>query len=86
MDFTSYVQPPSVYRYDYEADRLTPYHVPDVGLDASAYVTDQVWYESRDGTQVSMFVIHRKDLPRDGRRPVRLSGYGGFNISSAADV
>ena len=81
VGFTSYVQPPSVYRYDYAADRLTPYHVPDVGLDASAYVTDQVWYESRDGTRVSMFVIHRKDLPRDGRRPVRLSGYGGFNIS-----
>ena len=81
VDFTSYVQPPSVYRYDYETDRLTPYHVPDVGLDASAYVTDQVWYESRDGTPVSMFIIHRKDLPRDGRRPVRLSGYGGFNIS-----
>ena len=81
VSFTSYVQAPSVYRYDYAADRLTPYHVPDVGLDASAYVTDQVWYESRDGTRVSMFIIHRKDLPRDGRRPVRLSGYGGFNIS-----
>jgi prolyl oligopeptidase len=80
VDFTSYVQPPSVYRYDYEADRLTPYHVPDVGLDPSAYVTDQVWYESRDGTRVSMFIIHRKDMPRDGRRPVRLSSYGGFNI------
>ncbi len=79
--FQSYVQPPSVYRYDYAADRLTPYHVPDGGLDASAYVTNQVWYESRDGTRVSMFIIHRKDLPRDGRRPVRLSGYGGFNIS-----
>jgi prolyl oligopeptidase len=81
VSFTSYVQPPSVYRYDYAADRLTPYHVPDGGLDASDYVTNQVWYESRDGTRVSMFIIHRKDLPRDGRRPVRLSGYGGFNIS-----
>jgi prolyl oligopeptidase len=75
------VQPPSIYRYDYAADRLSPYHVPDVGLDASAYVTDQAWYESPDGTRVSIFIIHRKDLPRDGRRPVRLSGYGGFNIS-----
>ena len=81
VDFTSYVQPPSVYCYDYEADRLTPYHIPDAGLEASAYVTDQVWYESRDGTQVSMFIIHRRDVARDGRRPVRLSGYGGFNIS-----
>lgn len=44
-------------------------------------MTDQAWYESRDGTRVSMFIIHREDLPRDGRRPVRLSGYGGFNIS-----
>ena len=80
VSFTSYVQPPSIYRYDYAADRLIPYHVPDVGLDPAAYVTDQVWYESRDGTRVSMFLVHRKDLPRDGRRPVRLSGYGGFNI------
>ena len=81
VDFTSYVQPPSVYRYDYASDRLTPYHVPDGGLDPSAYVTEQVWYESRDATRISMFVVHRKDLPLDGRRPVRLVGYGGFNIS-----
>ena len=81
VNFTSYVQAPSMYRYDYAEDRLSPYHVPDVGLDPSEYVTDQAWYESSDGTQVSMFIIHRKDLPRDGRRPVRLSGYGGFNIS-----
>src|SRR5207244_4473375 len=43
VSFTSYVQPPSVYRYDYAADRLTPYHVPDVGLDTAAYVTGQAW-------------------------------------------
>lgn len=81
VNFESYVQPRSAYRYDYAANRLSPYHLPDVGLDASAYVTDQVWYESLDGTRVSMFLIHRRDLPRDGRQPVRLSGYGGFNIS-----
>lgn len=81
VSFESYVQAPSLYRYDYDADRLTPYHVPDVGLDPSAYVTEQVWYASRDGTPVSMFIVHHKDLPRDGQRPVRLSGYGGFNIS-----
>jgi prolyl oligopeptidase len=81
VSFQSYVQPPSTYRYDYAADRLSPYHVPDVGLDPSEYVTEQIWYDSLDGTRVSMFIIHRKDLARDGRRPVRLSGYGGFNIS-----
>jgi prolyl oligopeptidase len=81
VSFMSFVQPPSVYRYDYAADRLIPYHVPEVGLDASEYVTEQVWYESPDGTRVSMFLVHRKGLPRDGRQPVRLTGYGGFNIS-----
>jgi prolyl oligopeptidase len=80
VDFQSYVQPPSIYRYDYAADRLSPYHIPDVGLDPSAYRTDLAWYESPDGTPVSMFIVHRKDLPRDGRWPVRLTGYGGFNI------
>jgi prolyl oligopeptidase len=81
VSFMSFVQPPSIYRYDYAADRLSPYHVPDIGLDPSEYVTDQVFYESRDGTRVSMFLVHHKDLRRDGQRPVRLGGYGGFNIS-----
>ncbi len=81
VHFQSYVQPPSVYQYDYESDRLVPYHIPDVGIDPSAYVTEQVWYESRDGTRVSMFIVHRHDLPHDGQLPVRLSGYGGFNIA-----
>jgi prolyl oligopeptidase len=49
--------------------------------DAPKYVTRQVWYPSKDGTRVSMFLVHRGDLPRDGNRPVLLSGYGGFNIS-----
>lgn len=80
LNFTSFVQPPSVYRYDYAADRLSPYHVPRVGIDASEYVTEQVWYDSRDGTRVSMFIVHRKDRHPDGTLPVRLNGYGGFNI------
>jgi prolyl oligopeptidase len=45
------------------------------------YQTTQVWYPSKDGTRVSMFLVHRQDLARDGARPVLLSGYGGFNIS-----
>ena len=47
----------------------------------SAYVTRQVWYPSKDGTRVSMFLVHRGDIQPDGERPVLLSGYGGFNIN-----
>jgi prolyl oligopeptidase len=49
--------------------------------EATSYETTQVWYPSKDGTRVSMFLVQRADLPRDGKRPVLLSGYGGFNIS-----
>jgi len=53
---------------------------PGSGLGLTRAVTRQVWYTSRDGTRVSMFLVHRPDLPSDGNRPVLLSGYGGFNI------
>ena len=46
-----------------------------------ACVTEQIWYPSKDGTRISMFLVHREGIPRDGNRPVLLSGYGGFNIS-----
>jgi prolyl oligopeptidase len=49
--------------------------------ETSSYKTSQVWYPSKDGTRISMFLVHRQDLPRDGKRPVLLSGYGGFNIN-----
>ncbi len=81
VNFQSFVQPPSTYRYNYAADRLAPFYVPDVGLDPAEYLTKQVWYESRDGTPISMFIVHHKDLELNGRQPVRLSGYGGFNIA-----
>ena len=81
VSFTSYVQAWSKYRYDFDDDRLTPIEIPDVGLDVDDYLTEQVWYESLDGTPVSMFIIGRKDRPFGGQGPVRLSGYGGFNVS-----
>ncbi len=81
--FMSYVQPPSVYRYDFATDVLSPYHVPDIGLEASAYVTERIAYTSPDGTGVSLFLVRHAEQPRDGRQAVRLSGYGGFNIAQA---
>ena len=81
VNFQSFVQAPSLYRYDFAANRLLPFFVPDAGLDPAEYVTRQIWYESRDGTPVSMFLVHRRDLAPNGELPVRLNGYGGFNIS-----
>jgi prolyl oligopeptidase len=88
VGFTSFTSPPSNYRFDVRRPALTALPPPvrpaspdRVEIAAPAYETTQVWYRSSDGTRVSMFLVHRRDLPRDGRRPVILTGYGGFNIS-----
>ena len=81
LGFTSFTQAPTNYRYDFKTARLAPFGESTSPVDGSAYETTQVWYPSKDGTSISMFLVGRKDLPRDGQRPVLLSGYGGFNIS-----
>ncbi|MCL6444926.1 MAG: prolyl oligopeptidase family serine peptidase, partial [Alicyclobacillus sp.] len=81
LSFTSYLQPVSILRYDLEAGVLQPWFTPEVPFDASDYETRQVFYPSRDGTMVSMFITHKKGLALDGRRPTLLYGYGGFFIS-----
>ena len=81
VGFTSFVQPSTNYRYDFTARQLEPFGESRLHINPADYETTQVWYPSRDGTQVSMFLVHRKGLPQDGDRPVLLSGYGGFNIS-----
>lgn len=79
--FQSFLYPPTVYRFDFAAQELSLWHQPQVAFDPSAYETTQVFYESKDGTRVPMFLTHKKDLPRDGDNPTLLYGYGGFNIS-----
>jgi len=79
--FTSFTSPPQVLRYEVASSRLTPFSQAPAPVDGSAYETRRVWYASKDGTRVSMFLVHRRDLDLDGRRPVLLTGYGGFNIS-----
>ncbi len=79
--FTSFTHAPASYRYDFASGRLERFGTAGAHLDTSIYTTTQVWYPSKDGTRVSMFLVHRKDLEKDGRRPVLLTGYGGFNIS-----
>jgi prolyl oligopeptidase len=77
--FTSYFMPPTVYHYDLKSDKLTLWDQVKSDLDYSPYQVEQVWYESKDGTKVSMFLVHRKDIKLDGSNPTLLSGYGGFN-------
>ena len=79
--FTSFTVPPSVYRIDLKSGAATPWEKVKADLDLSALEVEQVFYPSKDGTRVSMFLVHRKGLRRDGRNAVVLYGYGGFNIS-----
>ncbi|HEX5474064.1 MAG TPA: prolyl oligopeptidase family serine peptidase [Vicinamibacterales bacterium] len=85
LTFQSFTMPPAAFRCDVAAARLEPFagvHGPATEVATSgAYVTDQVWYPSKDGTRVSMFLVHRADVRKDADRPVLLTGYGGFNIS-----
>lgn len=79
--FSSFATPPSIYRYDMESGKSTLWKQAQVQFDPDDYVVKQVFYESKDGTKVPMFISHRKDLMLNGTNPTLLYGYGGFNIS-----
>ena len=79
--FTSFTSPPTVYRYDPQAGKSTVFRQPMVDFDASPYETKQVFYNSKDGTRVPMFLTYKKGLKLDGQNPVLLYAYGGFDIS-----
>jgi prolyl oligopeptidase len=79
--FSSYLHPPSVYHYDFDAEKLVVFRKPNLSIKPEQYETKQVFYKSKDGTKVPMFVTHLKGLRRNGLTPTYLYGYGGFNIS-----
>ncbi len=79
--FTSFTTPPSIYRYDLTTGESKLYRSSKVKFDPADYVVEQVFYPSKDGTKVPMFLSHKKGLKKDGSNPVLLYGYGGFNIS-----
>ncbi len=81
FSFTSYDTPTTVNRLDVSTGEVTVFRQPDVPFDTGDYVVRQVFYESKDGTRVPMFISHRKDVKLDGTAPTLLFGYGGFNIS-----
>ena len=79
--FVTFTSPAALYRLDVRTGRSTLLRSSKVSFDAGQYRTDQVFYPSKDGTKVSMFVVHRKDMLLDGRNPTILYGYGGFNLA-----
>ena len=79
--FTSFTFPPTVYRYDIASGKSSVFRAPEVDFKPDEYETKQVFYTSKDGTKVPMFLTYRKGLKLDGTNPTLLYGYGGFNIS-----
>jgi len=79
--YTDYLTPLALYRYDVAKDEVQPFRKPTVSFDSAPYVTEQVFYTSRDGTRVPMFVTRRKDATLAGTNPTLLYGYGGFDVS-----
>jgi len=79
FSYSDYQSPTRILRLDVARNSVSDYRVPKVPADFTPYVTEQVFYQSKDGTRVPMFIVRRKDAPRDGNQPVMLYGYGGFN-------
>jgi prolyl oligopeptidase len=78
--FTGFTTPPSVFRYDVRTGQSTLYKAAKVDFNPGDFETKQVFYTSKDGTKVPMFITHRKGMSLDGNNPTLLYGYGGFNI------
>lgn len=79
--FTSFTVPPSVYRLDPATSAVVLWRRVEADVDPERFQVSQVEYPSADGTRITMFLVHRRDVDPNGRRPTFLSGYGGFNIS-----
>ncbi len=78
---TNYTTPGTIYRYDIESGKSELYHRAEVKFDSEKYETEQIFFESKDGTRVPMFVSHKKGLKLNGKNPCYLYGYGGFQIN-----
>lgn len=82
--YTSYNYPPTIFRYDVATQKTAVYRAPEIpGLHAEDYETKEVFYNSKDGTRVPMFLVYKKGLQLNGNNPTVLYGYGGFDITIA---
>lgn len=79
--FTNYTTPGTIYKFDPNKGTSEVYQKPDIDFDTEAYESKQVFYTSKDGTQIPMIITHKKGIELDGTHPTMLYGYGGFNIS-----
>jgi|YNPMSStandDraft_2_1061718.scaffolds.fasta_scaffold05098_2 prolyl oligopeptidase len=79
--FTSFTFPPTIYRYDIATKQSTVFRKPELKFNPEDYETKQVFFESKDGTKVPMFLVHKKGIVKNGKNPTLMYGYGGFNVS-----
>ncbi len=79
--FSSFTRPPTIYELDLETMKSKIFKAPKVDFESDKYETKQVWYTSKDGTKVPMFISYKKGVKLNGKNPTLLYGYGGFNIS-----
>jgi prolyl oligopeptidase len=79
--FTSFTYPPTIFKYNIASGQSTEYARPAVKFDPDEYETKQVFFASKDGTKIPMFIVHKKGLELNGANPTWLYAYGGFNIS-----
>ncbi len=81
VNFSSFTYPYTTFKYNFDKNELKVYHKSPIEVDVSNYISEQIWYKSKDGTSISMFLIHHKDLKKDTNNPIILTAYGGFNVS-----
>jgi prolyl oligopeptidase len=81
FSFTTFLSPADIYKYEIRSGKLELYKKSEVKFDASRYVMSQVFYPSKDGTKIPMFIVHKKGIKMDGSHPCLLYGYGGFQIN-----
>ena len=79
--YSDFITPPTIYKFDVARDETELFRKPFVDFDASQFEVKQIFYRSKDGTRVPMFIAHKKGIQLDGNNPTLLYGYGGFNVS-----
>ncbi len=81
FSFSSFNYPTTVFYYNVLTKTMSIWYKPQIDFNESKYIVNQIFYQSKDGTRIPMFIVHKKHIPLNGKNPTLLYGYGGFNIS-----